>query len=131
MTTPRWLSHGAAREQLGGVCKRTLRARMLASEAAGLAPAWVDIGLGSRPVYSWDAERLHGWWVEVHAWLRSASAAQAGKSAGETQTVERGPDRSRPRGPRKPSSARCSGQKTSASCGEQMPAVLALVSRRS
>lgn len=128
-----WLTYDEVRERFGvGVHK--LREVIRAGEAAGIAPAWVNVGTTARPIYSFEAARLDGWWREVHQWRATESSAlDDGRSGGQSPATTdsassgRGLLRRQRRGTN--SSAKSSEQRTS--CDATNPQRLAARSLRS
>lgn len=79
-----WLTYDEVRERFG-VGTHKLREVIRAGEAAGISPAWVNVGTVARPIYSFEAARVDGWWREVHSWRATESSAQAdGRSDGQS-----------------------------------------------
>lgn len=106
-----WVSTEVVLEHLGGIGRRTLRAMMRDTPAAGLpgeGDVWFDIGTGRRRVWKWDLACVDEWAKGVGRWRATIGGARGIRSGGETPTAESGLGRSRTTRPQGSSPGRSS-----------------------
>ena len=77
------------------VSRQTLR-QLMQETPRDMARPWINVGVGRRPAYRWDEDKIEPWLEELEQWRVSKSETADSASAGEIRTGRTGPDK-RPR----------------------------------